>query len=431
MTAEVAILNKTAVALATDSMVTISTGSQRQKVFDSADKLFELSSEQPIGVMLYNGMSFMEMPLAPLIKDFRKLGKKFDSIADITNAFLLYLNDEGKASPQSVLDRCEKSAVHGALTQLRQKFQNGLMGVVLKAPSSATVDDLLSEYLTQLIAEAAKQYAALDNPNAKFVGLNIAPKFTQRLRELYLEQIKELFPQISDENRDSLVEFCGQVMKSRVLSTGRTGLVFAGFGETEKFPTLMSVEIDGIVAGHLKYTETNFVDIDRQGKCAAVLPFAQTEMVDRFVYGIDGTVMSRVEKSCNTGLESFAKSIIDATNLSDTKKNVLHKASEAAKNVFLHELKTATLEKMRAASVSNIESMVEFMPKPEMAKMAEALIELTSIKRKVSRGLETVGGPIDVAVISREEGFVWVKRKHYFSVDRNLRYNQRLLRGGM
>ena len=66
--------------------------------------------------------------------------------------------------------------------------------------------------------------------------------------------------------------------------------------------------------------------------------------------------------------------------------------------------------------------MIQFMPKPELARMAEALVELTSMKRKVSAGLETVGGPVDVAVISRSEGFVWVKRKHYFPPQLNARY---------
>jgi hypothetical protein len=32
---------------------------------------------------------------------------------------------------------------------------------------------------------------------------------------------------------------------------------------------------------------------------------------------------------------------------------------------------------------------------------------------------ETVGGPIDVAIISKGEGFVWVKRKRYFSLEEN------------
>jgi hypothetical protein len=72
--------------------------------------------------------------------------------------------------------------------------------------------------------------------------------------------------------------------------------------------------------------------------------------------------------------------------------------------------------------------MVEFMPKPELAKMAEALVELTSIKRRVTRGMETVGGPIDVAVISQSEGFVWIRRKHYFPAELNSRYFSRLNR---
>jgi len=32
---------------------------------------------------------------------------------------------------------------------------------------------------------------------------------------------------------------------------------------------------------------------------------------------------------------------------------------------------------------------------------------------------ETVGGPIDVAVISKGDGFIWIKRKHYFSPELN------------
>jgi len=47
MTAEIAILNKSAVALAADSAVTIAVGSKEEKIFDTADKLFELSDRDP------------------------------------------------------------------------------------------------------------------------------------------------------------------------------------------------------------------------------------------------------------------------------------------------------------------------------------------------------------------------------------------------
>lgn len=87
---------------------------------------------------------------------------------------------------------------------------------------------------------------------------------------------------------------------------------------------------------------------------------------------------------------------------------------------------TATLQGIRHDSKSEIEGMVEFMPKPELAKLAEALVSLTSLKRRVSRGMDTVGGPIDVAVISKSDGFVWAKRKHYFPSELNARYMSRL-----
>lgn len=51
--------------------------------------------------------------------------------------------------------------------------------------------------------------------------------------------------------------------------------------------------------------------------------------------------------------------------------------------------------------------------------MAESLVNLTSFKRRITAEMETVGGPIDVAVISKGDGFVWIKRKHYFEKDLN------------
>lgn len=51
--------------------------------------------------------------------------------------------------------------------------------------------------------------------------------------------------------------------------------------------------------------------------------------------------------------------------------------------------------------------------------MAETLVNLTSFRQKVSMSVETVGGPVDVAVISKGDGFVWIKQKRYFELDVN------------
>ena len=69
-----------------------------------------------------------------------------------------------------------------------------------------------------------------------------------------------------------------------------------------------------------------------------------------------------------------------------------------------------------------IMSVVELLPKEELADMVESLVSLTSLKRRMTPGAETVGGPVDVAVLSKGDGFVWIKRKHYFPKELNVRY---------
>ena len=59
MTAIVGILNKRAVAVATDSAVTIDCQSGH-KVLNSARKLFQLSKKEPVGIMIYSSANFME-----------------------------------------------------------------------------------------------------------------------------------------------------------------------------------------------------------------------------------------------------------------------------------------------------------------------------------------------------------------------------------
>ena len=43
--------------------------------------------------------------------------------------------------------------------------------------------------------------------------------------------------------------------------------------------------------------------------------------------------------------------------------------------------------------------------------------------------LETVGGSVDVAAISKGEGFIWVARKNYFDHEKNKHYWNNYYRG--
>jgi len=63
MTAEIAAMNREAVAMAADSAVTLVT-EQGQKIFVTANKIFALSKFEPVGIMVYANASWTPKPWA-------------------------------------------------------------------------------------------------------------------------------------------------------------------------------------------------------------------------------------------------------------------------------------------------------------------------------------------------------------------------------
>lgn len=426
MTAEVCILNKTAVAMAADSAVTISYGDTAQKIYESADKLFELSTSQPIGIMIYNGMSFMEMPLPTIIKSFRrKQTKKFKSVSDAGQAFLEHLHSEAKNSPDSVNARAIQISVQEVISQIKNIMNSGetVFSIANRANAEKRdYNEIFDEVLREKIDNRIQQYDGV--PEAKFIGGN-TPRITQKIKNVFTDLIKASFSvrEISDEAMTKFIELSSKVMKGKPLSPSFTGIVVTGFGEEDRFPTLIAYRIDGIVGGKLKYIDDEKVDIDRLGPVARIVPFAQKEMVDRFVYGIDDDVIGAITGHCETGVTELTTQLESV--VPDADLPVFKDASKAGSEAFISKIKGQVIHQIRENSRREIEDMVSMMPKPELANMAEALVELTSLKRRVSVGFETVGGPVDVAIISREDGFVWVKRKHYFPAEKNYRFRMR------
>jgi hypothetical protein len=95
---------------------------------------------------------------------------------------------------------------------------------------------------------------------------------------------------------------------------------------------------------------------------------------------------------------------------------------KAAGEKLLQEFDSQMSDYRQTNHINPIAEAVGALPKDELAAMAESFVNLTSFKRKVSMEFETVGGPIDVAVISKGDGFIWIKRKHYFKAELNPHY---------
>lgn len=91
MTAEVAILNREAVALAADSAVTFM-GLEGRKIYNT-NKLFALSMTEPIAVMVYGTGSFGPVPWETVVKEYRRQleSKQYDTVEEYASDFIQHL----------------------------------------------------------------------------------------------------------------------------------------------------------------------------------------------------------------------------------------------------------------------------------------------------------------------------------------------------
>ena len=114
------------------------------------------------------------------------------------------------------------------------------------------------------------------------------------------------------------------------------------------------------------------------------------------------------------------KELIESiSELNEDQKSTYQDAATKAAGKAFAEFVTKIHDVRKDKYTAPIENAISMMPIGELATVAEVFVNLEQIQQRMSLETETVGGPIDVAVISKHDGFVWIKRKHYFDLNLN------------
>ena len=424
MTAEIAILNKSAVALAADSAVTIGEGGAA-KIYNTVNKIFEISGVQPMGVMVYGSLSYMGLPMEVLVKRYRRNFAntvKFHNVQKCAEHFAHYLENDvpfDQSNENENVERIIYVTVHSTFRKMQNTFFSRMIQVGKLLPSKANgiYQEVIGEEIDRLTsidgAECftSKQLSRIDRRYGAIIDKCIDTGFSG--------------PKITEGTQAAIRRLVRLALHRAELSKFRTGIVVAGFGEGEICPTLCSFEMDGIVHGKLKRSKLDLVDIDRGGPGADIRAFAQREMVERFLQGVDPSYDQYVQNRLEDAMKDFASIIFQGQGLSE--KEAQRKVDGLAPTIasMKEDFSRRSDEHKEGEFKHNVLNMVQFMPNQELATLAESLVDLTSLKRRMSAERETVGGEVDVAIISKSEGFVWIKRKHYFPQELNPRFFRR------
>jgi len=141
--------------------------------------------------------------------------------------------------------------------------------------------------------------------------------------------------------------------------------------------------------------------------------FADTRAVSGFVAGLYPRIyqlkqeLGEVINAWSTEFERLCVTLNEIETLEFPMENLISYVNQG-------ENLLARVEYFVQSRVNEVLNTLETLPITELASVARNMIQLSSIEQKLSLKLETVGEPIDVALVSKGDGFNWVNRKPQF-----------------
>jgi len=407
MTAEICILNREAVAMASDSSATVELTTRDGKIykyFPTVDKIFKVGNDvHTIGVMIYQSPTIMEVPWETLIKLWGDTleDRPLPRVSDYAESLLAFVRSHAviKAADQQehhfrqTIELFAAALLSSVEAQVRTELE--LQGEVSEARRS--------EITSQVINEERDRWLGLDEltPNPK----RLAAQVTDQYGSILNQTIRLYFVNkpLTDEDRAAITETAGNLFfRNERAVVAYTGLVIAGYGDDDIFPSVQHYEVEGLIADFLKYRliEGFKAGIDPK-QHAKIIPFAQQEMVRAFIVGAERVSVAELKSFAQTSFQELAVS----ARMSKVRREA---AVEAALKGW-----DENVQGYADSRGSAVQLVVGMLPKRELAAMADTLVSLTSFKRRVSPEVESVGGPTDVAIISKSEGFRWFRRKDW------------------
>lgn len=425
MTAEIAIMSRTAVVLAADSATTVTSwkdGQQERRYFKGANKLYELCRSGPVGLMIYGSAALQGVPWELPIKAFREsLGRdQYDCLETYPERFFEFVQHNDKLFSEDAKKQALFSLVGAASFRLQLMIAESLGEVHVESLAIKPLDEIERAFaqveqtieempLHELLTEADIASAA-----AKTSGDISAAAPTSITFFMQDPARAGLVPRFTS----SLVKLA---VKQYLVYADKTGVVIAGYGKEDFFPALEVYDCYGFLGDRLILFRHPPRVMDANAP-AVIQPFATTHMIDTFRMGIapdvfdivhDATLQALKELGTKVMAECGAKSPLTEERLQEIVRN----AQDEHADTWYGQIRT-----QHVFPLSNI---IHSLPLPDMAGLAKSLIELESLKERVTRPSESVSGPIDVAVISKHDGFVWIDRKHYFRPELNPRFFKR------
>ena len=419
MTSVVGILNKQGVAIAADSAVTrgrLKDGRRQQKITKNGNKMIRLCEAVPIAVMVTGSADFLRNPWEVIIRRYRQQrgGIAHSTVEDASYDFFTFIQSD----PVFWDNNHERGFVRWLGKMIHDRIVEDLGEIAERKidGSFCRPATFVKSFLRSAASLRKEWLRGGVCPHFKDYSLE---EFRSALERHFCSLIPGYYPEdVLEKIEQSIEETVWTALRSKCENIPGATLIFTGYGKDQDYPSLVSAEVregfDRRVNYHIR--PEDIVRIS-EAKPVAICPFAQDDIIRSVLRGV------HIDWSGEAG--GVFRSMV-----SPFFSIIFHPSEDEDDPGFefrgmLSEVKTADLDRqffkngMRLLDKNQREWEKALKDKDleSLASLADCLIDLTGIQRVLTFSQEGVGGPVDVAVISKNAGFTWLRRKNWYHKD--------------
>jgi hypothetical protein len=392
MTAEVVVMNTSAVAMATDTAVSIPYGTGT-KTYTRARKLLPLHKTEPVAVMVWDAPGYFALPWEVIAGEFRK--EKDDvlpKLDDYVEAFFGFVDTEVS---KWVTNKHEVVLLEEVLNPEIQLLQDGWrarLDAADRPSSDAEIAAVAAEVAGTFAAKTRGRYLPADQWSGR--EASELEHLDANLRILFNAGATGIWRNLDQAVRAELVEL-GRERMIYIIGDepGSSGLVFAGYGSSELFAQARVWRVNGRLASATRRVERRRFSIS-PAHPSIILPVAQEGVIHSFLKGLHPEVDLLVSDIVDYLAGPFGDADLARGIKEQFDKQVSMRGDEVAR-------------------------AVEFLPPGDLAMVAGDLIRMTALRNRATMTADTVGGPIDVVLLSRAHGIRWIEPADGFRLDRD------------
>mgnify|MGYP000526484086 CR=1 FL=1 len=422
MTSQIITLNRLGVAVASDSISTITDGNgdfvanvqNSQKVFDLGDdhKIVVVNSDStsisgaPIYTLLSAWSSGLKEPLPTTWAYMEKFldwlqEQPLETFPDSADEFRTFIFDQLRPISDAVAEQfggwrpfAENTLQSIATIPEFAKLYRGALGrkinAFLRNLESTKVHVFVDQELPPEIQVEMQKQACLTFGAEAMVDLWFPDEAVPKATKLRLKKnIHKVLNRIPVEKE-----------------TSQSRLAFVGYGSDEIYPKLWEVGISSKFGQLVRWRGLGKAELE-EGKRSEIYLKAQTSAIQNFLDGVHPNFLTDLEHSLPLAVvEDRQADFEDPSELTDDEKDIWLGIGGSISGKL-----QKYIEQFKAQNKSGIVNRLDFMGPSELAQMARSLLSLEILATMNDRGPSTVGGDIVIATIDYRNGVNWISPK--------------------